>query len=506
MHRIAVRHRQRWFVRAAFAKPVARLLIRLFVLLVLCAGYWLLPISGQVLILTDSAQTYQEVWPQMWVDPPAVRPGEALTLYVRDTAPWSYVKLVVDGIEAPRDETYTSGNGPWTWRWRFTALEQPGITAVFYHDCHTGCIERAHLMLGVQPASDTPMPGAQPTKLGVVFADPTRNWHGRAGWAVELTYAQRQTDDIDFSIDGLARRVRQATRLGLRVLVRVDYDRQQALPPVGDEVALERFLAYCARLVRDDRLNDVYGYIIGAGYNAASGNILTPQQPTTPEWYARVFNGYGLAPTRDDNVVQIMRTIDPRVRILIGPVAPWNSDQNGVLIDPHNLPWLNYMNTLVAHIDQATRARQMQGIPLSGPDGFALRAPGRTDAPEVAEQPALEPSTDIHRREWGAAQAGFRVYQDWLAIINRYPTTRGLPAYITSTNIVTSVSQEPPAQTYPAGWLTTALHEIDREPQIQALCWFVDQPLGDLWNDFSLSRHPGKLNDAATEFDLLLQR
>ena len=128
---------------------------RLLVVLVLCAGYWLLPISGRVLILTDSTQRYQEIWPQMWVEPPAARPGQALTLYVRDNAPWSYVKLVVDGSEMPRDEAYGTGKQPWTWRWRFPTPEQPGVAAVFYHDCHTGCIERTHMMLGVPQPSDT---------------------------------------------------------------------------------------------------------------------------------------------------------------------------------------------------------------------------------------------------------------------------------------------------------------------------------------------------------------
>jgi hypothetical protein len=219
-----------------------------------------------------------------------------------------------------------------------------------------------------------------------------------------------------------------------------------------------------------------------------------------------VFNGYGLAPTRSDNVVQTMRAIDPQLRVLVGSVAPWNSDQNGEIVDPHNLPWLNYMQTLVAHIDEATQARQKHGIPLAGPDGFALRAPGRIDAPEIAANPATEPASDIHQPDWGAAQAGFRVYRDWLAIINRYPSTRGLPAYISSTNTISSAGSTPPAQQYPAGWLTAALDEIDREPQVQALCWFVDESLGEIWNDFSLKQHPGQLHDTAEEFERLLQR
>ncbi|MFL5801189.1 MAG: hypothetical protein ACJ8CR_05545 [Roseiflexaceae bacterium] len=477
----------------------------LLLALALMLGYWWAPIQGQVLILFGSTQSAFGAWPQIWTDPPAARPNDDLTIYVRDTVPWSHVKLLIDELEAPRDEAYAAGGGPWTWRWHVRAPNAASATLVFYHSCHTGCTERGRVAFGAA-RPDLLAQALRPTKLGVVFAAPERDWHGRSGWTVELTYALRQTDDIDFSIDGLARRARQASRSGLRVLVRVAYDRQQALPPAGDEVALEGFLAYCARLARDDRLNYVYGYIIGAGFNTSGENTLAPTRPTTPAWYARVFNGYGLPPTRVDNVVQTMRAIDPLVRVLVGPVAPWNSDQNGEIADPQNQPWLNYMNTLAAWIDAATRARQEQGIPLAGPDGFALRAPGRVDAPAVAARPDSEPTADLHRPAWGAAQAGFRVYRDWLAIINRYPTTRGLPACISSTNTVTSAAPTPPAQNYPAGWLTAALAEIDREPQVQALCWFVDESLGEIWNDFSLEKHPGRLHDTAEEFDRLLQQ
>jgi hypothetical protein len=38
-----------------------------------------------------------------------------------------------------------------------------------------------------------------------------------------------------------------------------------------------------------------------------------------------------------------------------------------------------------------------------------------------------------------------------------------------------------------------------------ALCWFVDQSLGDIWHDYSLQQAPGNLHDAAGEFDQLLQ-
>lgn len=64
-----------------------------------------------------------------------------------------------------------------------------------------------------------------------------------------------------------------------------------------------------------------------------------------------------------------------------------------------------------------------------------------------------------------------------------------------------------PADNYPAGWLSAALAEINAEPQVQALCWFLDQDRsGDArWDDFSLTVQPGRMAEAAAEFDALLQ-
>lgn len=484
--------------------PLRRILWGLLIVALL-TGYWLLPIRGQIIIRTGPEQGYGGTWPQVQIDPLASRPDERVTLYVRDIAPWPYVKLLVDGVEVQRDEAYPTGNGPWAWRWHFLAPQAPSYEAVLYHDCQQGCIERMRTSVGVVAVHPTAVPRPIPSKLGVVFADTARNWHGRSVWTVELTYVQRQ-QDLDFGIDGLAQRVQQALRRGLRPLVRIAYDQRQSLPPANDEVALARYLEYCARLARDDRLRGVYGFFVGSGYNTAGENTLAPNRPTTPEWYARVFNGYGIAPARGDNVVQTIRAVNGDVQVLVGPVTPWATDQNGEMRDPLDVPWLNYFNTVVAYIDTAVEAKSRAGIPLAMPDGFALQAPGRPSAPEVQTEPAREPATDLHRPEWRAAQAGFRVYRDWLNIINRYATTGGRPVYITSTNTWTSDVQVPPAQNYPAGWFTTAVSEVNKEPQIQALCWFVDAPLGGVWTEFSLSKHPGQLNDAASEFDRLLRQ
>jgi hypothetical protein len=117
-----------------------------------------------------------------------------------------------------------------------------------------------------------------------------------------------------------------------------------------------------------------------------------------------------------------------------------------------------------------------------------------------------EPRSDLARKSWKGAQAGFRIYEDWMAIINSYPSTQSSPIYIVSTNTYNRADDIPPAQNYPAGWLTTALDVANHEPQIKALVWFLDAfPHSDEWHWFSLSEQPGRLVDAAAEFDALLQ-
>lgn len=472
-------------------KRVARWII----VLGLVGGYWLLPIRG-ALFIGDAPPA---AWPQIWTEPAAPQPGEAVSVYVRDGAPWADVALMVGPRMVRRDEAYPTGAAPWTWRWQTTFAADSPI--VFYHSCATGCVEHGRASpTATRPA---PAPLRRPTKLGAVFADPARDWHGRAAWTVELTYSQR-ADQADWGIDSLAERIAAAEASGLRILVRVAYDQGQSLPPAGDEVAASQYLAYCARLARDDRLRNVYGYIIGGGFNSAAEQAQAPGRPATPEWVARVLVGYGLPADRSDNAVQRMHAIRPAARVLVGPVRPWIGDQDGALAVAPDAPWLNYFNTLVARIDAAVGEKNAAGIALAAPDGFALNAFGRPEA--APDQPAAEPARDLRRPEWGDAQAGFRVYRDWLGIINLYPATRGLPAFVSAANTYTPDIGAVPLQNYPDGWLTAALAEINREPQIQALCWFVDLPFGETWQEWSLAQPQGNLFDAAAEFDRLLQQ
>jgi len=142
------------------------------------------------------------------------------------------------------------------------------------------------------------------TKLCTVMADPERNWHNRSGWVVDITYMKLADDRQDsyWSVDALAARVAAAARQGLRVLARKLDAHQQTLPPAQDYIALSDYLAFVRRLATDERLRTIDAFIVGSGPNANSSNQLAPDRLISPEWYARVFNGYGEPVDHQDNV------------------------------------------------------------------------------------------------------------------------------------------------------------------------------------------------------------
>jgi hypothetical protein len=445
-------------------------------------------------------------WPRYELDGVDQQPGTVATVAVTDNQPWSFVELVVDGVLARAQGEATKRAETWTWRWTYRVPDEAGYELVFYRDCHMGCQERGRFAVGI---SGDDRPSQLPTKLGVVMPQLERDWHGRSGWVVEITYALRP-EETYWGVDDLATRVATHEKKGLRVLVRVDYEQQQSLPPTDDYMALAEYLAYVRRLARDERLRHVYGYIIGSDYNTTEA-VSATGEAITPAWYARLFNGYGEDPTHTDNVIQVIRGENPKARVIVGPLRPWTGDDadwRTSCPEPYmaDVPWLSYMDCLVSLLDASSLAKSREGIPLGAPDGFDVQAPGSPDVPEMAGAlRADEPRTDLSREEWGGAQVGFRVYEDWLEIINAYPSTQGVPVYVVSTNTYNRAADIPPAQNYPAGWLTSALEVINGEPQIKALCWFLDDfPHSDQWDWFSLTEHPGRLVDAAEEFDALL--
>ncbi len=469
-------------------------------LAVLLGGYWLLPIAGRVAVW-PAGQT-QQTWPQIVVRGGALEPGREAVAVVQDVTPWGHVLLTADGRPAQLLQWSQVQRGVWQWEWSFVP-QASATTLAFYHDCDSGCRLLGRVGLGDVADAASASPTRLPTKLGVVFPNPARDWHGRAGWAVDVTYAR--ATEAYWGIDELAGRVAGYEAQGLRALVRIDLAPGQSIPPEGDRLALAEYLAYAQRLARDDRLASVYGYIIGSGYNTAGAN--GGHAPASPAWYARLFNGAGESPSHADNAAQTIRLANPRARVLVGPVQPWAQDAVNTAPGNSVTPWLDYFRAVIAAINDSATAKATAGIPLAAPDGFALQAPGRPGAPELAgSDPAREPRTDVRRAAWDGGQAGFRVYADWLTVINGFPATRGLPAYITATNTFAPDDGTPPAQNYPRGWLTAAVAEINGQPQVQALCWFMDGPLGDKqWEWFSLARRVGGMLDAAEEFDALLQ-
>lgn len=478
-----------------------RRLLMLVLLLIVFGGIWFLPIRGQVIVTTGGAEQ-TIAFPQVRVEPHA----QATNVFITDNVAWSNVGLTSNGKFYPAADWQANANGIVTWHWEFPPNDL-NSAVVFYHSCQTGCVERTRVVLGKANPTIEPEQWI-PTKLGVVSADTNRDWHGRSGWDVELTYATL-AEDKESGIDELARRVYHATAQKLRVLVRVDYAPGQTLPPANDNVALSQYLNYVRRLARDARLRSVYGYIIGSGFNDPGSNSLASNGPLTPQWYARVFNGYGEAAERADNVIQVIHQENPQARVLVGPVRPFKIEQDAAQKYRIAVPWLNYMNTTVGLLDETARAKTKAGFALTAPDGFAVNAPGRPNAPEMqGHAPADEPRIDLKRAAWNGAQAGFRVYRDWLDIINAYPTTRGLPVFINATNTFTPDEGIVPAQNYPRGWLTSAYEVINAEPQVQALCWFLDEDnsADGRWDAYSLTKAIGRVYDAAEEFDALLQK
>lgn len=450
-----------------------------------------------------------QAWPRFQLLTPDARPGETAQITAVDTVPWAYHRLEVDGQAA--DLVATTPNleaGTWSWTWQYVVPESIGYSVSLYYDCHIGCRERARVFIGQQTtAPSRSLSTLRPTKLGLAFTSVERDWHGRSGWAFELTYAQAAEQDY-WGVDDLAERVRRWAGQGQRVLVRVDYAQGQSLPPRDDQRALDEYLSYLRRLARDDRLTSVYGYVIGAGLNVPGNGEDALVRAATPEWAARVINGYSLQPTRTDHAAGVVRAENPQARVIVGNVRPWAGGLDGDLVVNADAPWLNYFNTLVADLDRSILEKEAAGLANSAPDGFAASAAGRTAlAVEAGFPAAAEPGLDFPVAAWGGAQGGFRVYRDWVRILNTYPSLADSPLYLTAVNTYVPDGTSTPAENYPDGWLTAALDEVEAHRQVAALIWFADtSPTDAQWQYFALMYPKGNLVDAAREFEQLLQR
>lgn len=129
-------------------------------LLLVLGGYWLLPISGQVLIWPGQTPL-QNLWPQMVVSPVNPQPGEPVTIMMTDTMPWANVRLTVAGWPA----TFVDWQAQptlkrWSWQWTSVMPAQDAISnheIIFYRDCNTDCQLRGRLSLGWEREQANPI-------------------------------------------------------------------------------------------------------------------------------------------------------------------------------------------------------------------------------------------------------------------------------------------------------------------------------------------------------------
>jgi hypothetical protein len=292
------------------------------------------------------------------------------------------------------------------------------------------------------------------------------------GWDVELLYATGidQVNDPNgrAKVGGRAARARS---LGLLVLVRVDHAPRQALPPTGSEAARTAYVLFLQSICQDAVYRDnVFGYIIGNEPNLRVENEQlnwAAGQRLTPEWYARIFIGFGLDPGDTGNAHSSIKTFQPNAWVLVGGAAPWSGESSSDAADRwvRDKPWLNYFHAMCRRI---ASVGQTIG---RWPDAFAIHAYGRTGLPGSDGFSRDEPHLDVPFGTNGA-QGGFRVYRDWAAIIDATGFDPAVPIFVTETNTLTVA---PSSQSYPSGWYTEALRELRAAgPRYHALCWFVD--------------------------------
>jgi hypothetical protein len=231
-------------------------------------AFWFVPSPGKVTLVAANLSAEQIPFPKVVFSPASnasVDPN-TLIVHVQDPIGWAHIKLYANHRwlqEGPTWQQLVTKH--WQWEWQLPPTTEP-TELVAYHSCDVGCVEwwRRRLPGSNVQAEPTATPSRQPTKLGLVFAMPQRNWHGRAGWNVKLVYALADKPDDYWMLDHVAERVLRSSAQGLHVLLRVDFDRGQSVPPRDDYDALNSYLKFLRRLAQDERFRDVRGLIIGS--------------------------------------------------------------------------------------------------------------------------------------------------------------------------------------------------------------------------------------------------
>ena len=150
-------------------------------LLVLAGIILVLPLRGRVAFLPADVSP-AAVWPKIELNPAIPLPGQPLQITIQDAMALPNVQLAVNGfaVHPSKWEISEQGAAPWEWTWQVDAPSSSAYDLIFYHHCDSGCIERARWTVGQMDEQRT---ASTPTKLGVVFANLERDWHGKSAWA-----------------------------------------------------------------------------------------------------------------------------------------------------------------------------------------------------------------------------------------------------------------------------------------------------------------------------------
>lgn len=330
--------------------------------------------------------------------------------------------------------------------------------------------------------------------IGAQWANNGRDWHGKDGWDIQLLYTTVGDNDPN-GFNTVGNRVQESHQKGRSVLVRVDYTPGQSVP--YNDPTRGAYMLFLQRMCQDSRYNaHAYGYIIGNEYNL-KGENQQAGTPITPNWYARIFNGYNANLSDTGNAYQVIKTYQRNARVLVGPVGPWSADANSSDGSTYqlNVPWLNYFNQVCRNIYQAAQTK-------GAVEGFAVHAYGRTGVDGTAHGGKNEPHSDVPFGNIPGVQGGFRVYLNWRDVVNQFDATSNVSFWITETNTRTDKDS---SSSYPQGWYLEALNEISTHLRFKALCWFVDQNIGGGWSTNCLTNPVGKCVDANNDFNTALR-
>ncbi|MFN0072845.1 MAG: hypothetical protein ACKVVP_15275 [Chloroflexota bacterium] len=355
-----------------------------------------------------------------------------------------------------------------------------------------------------------------PTLAGATWVDNSRPWitRNKTGTDVWHVYMHPPAPPAGGSADNFAN-VRDNISMSRQstpkqnVLLRVDYAEGQSLP--WNATTRGEYLGFLQQICADPIFREnLLGFIIGNECNSQDENRQSGGTMNPDEW-ARTYNGYGSGASATDNAFQVIRAALPDARVLVGAVAPYNPQADGSPAFAIPVPWLNYFNQLCLRVTQ-----RMTQAGLSAPDGFALHAYGRVGDDGTANGGSQEPHRSVPSPVPypASAEYGFRVYRQWLAVMDGYPLLQLAPVWITETNTFTTTHCDQSYPMNPPGWYFEAVKEIydfNHDPfvsvqnRIKSVCWFVDRNFDGNWGLDAISGHTmGRLGAASNDFNSVL--